>query len=197
MDVWCLIGNFTKIKTMKTKIVTLFAIVTTMVSCNNTKKTDSATDTQPSKKEMEADNVITDKYWKLITLDGKPVTMVDGQEKEVYFTLKSNDNTISGFAGCNNFNGTYELEEGNRIKFGTIATTMKSCDGVTDEHALLKVFDQADNYTLVDDDLSLHIGRRAPLAIFKAVFMKEVTIYFQNKKGSKFKFRPFLYNIYF
>ena len=154
---------------MKTKIITLFAIVSTMVSCNSTKKTDS--EKTSDTKEMAIDNVITDKYWKLITLDRKPVTMADGQEREVFFTLKSNDNTVTGFAGCNHFNGTFTLEEGNRIKFGTIATTMKACDGVTDEHTLLQVFDQADNYTLVDDDLSLNIGRRAPLAVFKSVEM--------------------------
>lgn len=153
---------------MKTKIICLFAIIATIMSCNSTKKTDS----EKISEKIETDNQITDKYWKLITLDGNPVTMVDGQEREAYFTLKSNDNTITGFAGCNHFNGTYKIEEGNRIKFGTIATTMKACDGVTNEHTLLQVFEQADNYTIVDDDLTLNVGRRAPLAIFKAVYMK-------------------------
>lgn len=157
---------------MKTKIIALFAIVTTMVSCNSTKKTDAAVETETGKTEIEMDNVITDKYWKLITLEGQAVTMVEGQEREVFFTLKSNDNTINGFAGCNNFNGSFTLEEGNRIKFGTIATTMKACDGVTKEHEFLQVFDQADNYTIVNDELSINVGRRAPLAVFKAVYMK-------------------------
>ena len=155
---------------MKTKIITLFAIVTTMVSCNSTKKTDSVTD-KDTTTEMEIDNVITDKYWKLVTLEGQAVTMVEGQEREVFFTLKSNDKSVNGFAGCNSFSGDYTLEDGNRIKFGTLATTMKACDGVKDEHSFLQVLDQADNYTIVNDELSLNVGRRAPLAVFKAVYM--------------------------
>ncbi len=152
---------------MKTKMICLFAILTTMVSCNSIKKNDS----DKTKDKTQVDNVITDKYWKLVTLEGQPITMVDGQEKEVSFTLNSHNNTITGFAGCNNFNGTYELKSGNRIRIGTIATTMKACDGVTNEHDFLQVFDQADNYTIVNDELSLNIGRRAPLAVFKAVYM--------------------------
>ena len=156
---------------MKTKIITLFAIVTTMLSCNSTKKTESVTD-KDTTTEMEMDNVITDKYWKLVTLEGQAVTMVEGQEREVFFTLKSNDKSVNGFAGCNTFSGDYTLEDGNRIKFGTLATTMKACDGVKDEHTFLQILDQADNYTIVNDELSLNVGRRAPLAVFKAVYMK-------------------------
>lgn len=156
---------------MKVRIITLFAIITTMVSCNTTKKTDSATQNNADT-EVEKDNVITDKYWKLVTLEGKAVTMVEGQEREVFLTLKSHDKTVNGFAGCNSFSGDYTLEDGNRIKFGTIATTMKACDGVVTEHTFLQVLDQADNYTIVNDELSLNVGRRAPLAVFKAVYMK-------------------------
>lgn len=138
------------------------------MSCNSTKKTADSAE-KPSK---EIDNIITDKYWKLVMLEGQKVTMVDGQEKEASFTLNSKNNTITGFSGCNNFNGTFELNDGNRIRIGTLATTMRACDGVTNEHSLLKVFDQADNYTIVNDELRLNIGRRAPLAVFKAVYMK-------------------------
>lgn len=52
--------------------------------------------------------------------------MTVNQEKEQYFILK-NDETVSGFAGCNQFNGQFELSEGNRIRFNkNLALTMKS-----------------------------------------------------------------------
>ena len=156
---------------MKTKIITLFAIVTTMVSCNSTKKADSVTDKNATT-EMEMDNVITDKYWKLVTLEGKPVTMTENQEREAFMTIKSNDKKVNGFAGCNNFFGDVTLEKGNRIKFNAIGTTMMACDGETIERNFLEVLDQADNYTIVGDELSLNVGRRAPLAVFKSVEMK-------------------------
>ncbi|RTE55312.1 META domain-containing protein [Arenibacter aquaticus] len=118
-----------------------------------------------------SDNKIVNKYWKLTTLMGKEVEMADNQEREQYFILKS-DHTITGFAGCNHFNGSYKLEEGNRIRFNeNLAVTMKAClDGNNNESAFLKVFKMADNYTINGDVLKLNVGRRAPLAVFEAVY---------------------------
>ena len=118
-----------------------------------------------------SDNEIVNKYWKLTELNGKKVTMLENQEKEQYFILKS-DNTITGFAGCNTFNGKYTLKEGMRISFDeNMAITMKACPDVDfNESELMQVFLQADNYSIHDDHLSLNIGRRAPLAKFEAVY---------------------------
>ena len=68
-------------------------------------------------------------------------------------------------------NGEYTLEEGNRIRFSNMAVTMKACPDVgVNEKEFLKVFELADNYTIQDDTLSLNVGRRAPLAVFEAVY---------------------------
>lgn len=114
---------------------------------------------------------IVEKYWKLKTLEGKDIEMVDNQEREIFFTLKSQDNRVNGFAGCNSISGEYTLEEGNRIRFSKMATTMKMCPDVDiNESEFLKVFELADNYTINGDVLSLNVGRRAPLAVFEAVY---------------------------
>ena len=114
---------------------------------------------------------IVEKYWKLKTLDGKDVKMADNQEREIFFTLKSQDNRVTGFAGCNTISGEYILEEGNRIRFDKMATTLMMCPDVdVNESEFLKVFELADNYTINDDVLSLNVGRRAPLAVFEAVY---------------------------
>ncbi|WP_027126385.1 META domain-containing protein [Gelidibacter mesophilus] len=114
---------------------------------------------------------IVEKYWKLKTLQGKDVKMADNQEREIFFTLKSQGNRVTGFAGCNTINGEYTLEEGNRIRFKGMLTTLKACPNVAiNESEFLKVFELADNYTIVDDVLSLNVGRRAPLAVFEAVY---------------------------
>lgn len=114
---------------------------------------------------------IVEKYWKLKTLEGKDVKMADNQEREIYFTLKGQDNRVTGFAGCNLISGEYELEEGNRIRFHNMATTLKMCPDVdVNESVFLQIFEIADNYTIVDDVLSLNVGRRAPLAVFEAVY---------------------------
>lgn len=122
-------------------------------------------------KRASENSEIVEKYWKLKTLEGKDVEMVDNQEREIYFTLKSEENQITGFSGCNTFTGHYALEEGNRIRFTHIATTMKACPDVDiNESELLQIFDLADNYTIQGDELSLNVGRRAPLAVFEAVY---------------------------
>ena len=116
------------------------------------------------------DNQIVNKYWKLKTLEGKNIEMAKNQAKAQYFILKS-DGTITGFAGCNHFSGTFKLEDGNRIHFNeNMAVTMKICPDVNvNENEFLKVFNLTDNYTINGNTLNLNVGRRAPLAIFEAV----------------------------
>lgn len=117
------------------------------------------------------DSSIVNKYWKLIMLEGKKVSMVKNQEREAYFILRSEQNSVTGFAGCNTFNGTYTLTEGWRIRFSQMATTLMACPDVNvNEGEFLKVFELADNYTIHSDTLSLNVGRRAPLAVFEAVY---------------------------
>ena len=121
--------------------------------------------------KLDSDQVITEKYWKLKTLEGQEIKMSENQEREIYFMLKADENRLTGFSGCNTFAGSYTIEEGQRIRFSQIATTMKACPDVdVNETEILKVFDLADNYTVKDDVLSLNVGRRSPLAVFEAVY---------------------------
>ncbi len=115
------------------------------------------------------ENNLTNKYWKLIELQGKPVKTVEGQ-REIHFILKPENQRIGGFAGCNNLNGTYEIQPANRIKFSKIATTMKACIDMTQEKDFLKILEMADSYNLSKDTLKLYRARMAPLAKFEAVY---------------------------
>lgn len=143
-----------------------FTIVNGELALNKGKRSPLAT----FKREVLINEPIVEKYWKLKTLDGKSVTMTKNQEREVYFTLK-NDNSIKGFAGCNYINGQYTLEKCNRIRFTNVLSTLKACqDNDSIEGEFLKIFELVDNYTITDDELSLNIGRRAPLAVFEAVY---------------------------
>lgn len=157
---------------MKTKLITLALIIITTIGCNTTKKDNSKSkDNSYIKKEIVSDNPITEKYWKLKTLQGKSIEMVANQEKEIYFMLKTNENSVVGFSGCNTFGGTYTLEKGNRIRFTQMLSTLKACPDVDiNESEFLKVFELADNFTINGDILSLNVGKRAPLAIFEAIY---------------------------
>ena len=148
---------------MKTKTAFFALIAMVIMGCNSTKNVTTET----------KDNSITEKYFKLITLEGKTVTMAENQQREIFFTLRTEGNKVTGFAGCNSFSGEYTLEDGNRIRFKNMAVTMMACpDVAVNEAELLEMFELADNYTIVNDVLSLNVGRRAPLAVFEAVYMK-------------------------
>ncbi len=114
---------------------------------------------------------IVNKYWKLKTLEGKPVKMSANQDIKQYFILNQ-DGTMNGFTGCNQINGEYKLENGNRIRFKeNMAVTLKACpDKDLSELDFLEVFKLADNYTMDGNTLSLNVGRRTLLAIFEAVY---------------------------
>lgn len=114
---------------------------------------------------------ITEKYWKLVELRGQPVARL---EREPHLILKAEGNRVNGFAGCNNFTGTYTLDTASaRIHFNPLASTEKFCaTGMDVEDAFKEVLGQVDNYSLNGDHLTLNRARMAPLARFEAVYLR-------------------------
>ena len=158
---------------MKTPLIIAIMATFILLGCSNSRKANKQSDTNNQTSDTlssKDNNSITNKYWKLITLEGKKVTRAKNQEREANFILRTEQKMVTGFAGCNTFSGTYTLAEGWRIRFSQMATTMKACPDVdVNEGKFLKVFELVDNYTINGDTLSLNVGRRAPLAVFEAV----------------------------
>lgn len=123
--------------------------------------------------KIDMDNVITEKYWKLIELNGKEITFApEGQIREAHFILKNEDKRVIGNTGCNNMNGSYSLsEENNGIQFTPLATTRMACIGVDYEADYIDMFQTCDNYTVQNDTLILSKGE-TPLAKFVAVYLQ-------------------------
>tara|TARA_B100000614_G_scaffold253215_1_gene266869 strand:+ start:150 stop:896 length:747 start_codon:yes stop_codon:yes gene_type:complete len=117
------------------------------------------------------DDVITETYWKLVELNGQPVPVLD---REPYLILKAEDRRVTGFGGCNNFSGSYTLDEAAlRISFSRVVSTMMACpSGMEVERAFHEVLQTVDNYSLNGDRLSLNRARMAPLARFEAVYLR-------------------------
>jgi heat shock protein HslJ len=117
---------------------------------------------------------ILNKYWKLVELIGQPVKMTASDQREPHITLHLDGNRLSGTGGCNTFSGTYELQPGNRIRFSqNMATTLLPCGDNQTEQELLKVLQEADNYSLASDTaMTLNKARMAPLARFRVVYFK-------------------------
>ncbi|MDR2040310.1 MAG: META domain-containing protein [Bacteroidales bacterium] len=117
---------------------------------------------------------ITEKYWKLIELNGKPVVVDQPGQREAFMVLHTEGNRVHGNGSCNSFNGMFELENMNRIKFSKMAATMMACINMETEIAFMKTLEMVDNYTLSADGkhLSLNRARMAPLARFEVVYLR-------------------------
>lgn len=135
------------------------------------KKIESSQPDQYTLKKIMFDEKITEKYWKLIELNGKAVKVTPGQQREAYMILKDQENRVNGNGGCNSFFGTYELN-GNSIRFKGIGATRMACQDMETETELFQILEQVDNFTLKDDTLSLNKGRMAPLAKFEVVWLR-------------------------
>jgi copper homeostasis protein (lipoprotein) len=108
--------------------------------------------------------------WVLSEIHGQPVVQRGEDERAPWFILGADSDRIHGFGGCNTFNGTYKLEEGDRIGFSQMASTKMACPGleVDYESMVFEVLEMADNYSLRDDMLLLNQGQMAPLAVWRA-----------------------------
>ena len=115
---------------------------------------------------------ITEKYWKLIELYGKPVSTGG---RDAFITLRNENNRVNGNTGCNTITGTYEIDPTRyRIKFSQMATTMMACLNMEVENELIKILNLVDNYTMTADGkhLTLNRARMVPLALFEVVYME-------------------------
>lgn len=120
----------------------------------------------------DEENGITEKYWKLKTLEGKEVEMGEDQQKEVHFTLKERDHRVQGFSGCNNFSGKYSLKDDSQITFSQVIGTLKAClNQDFNESAFLKIFGEVDHYRQDGDNLELRNTNNEVLATFEAVYL--------------------------
>jgi heat shock protein HslJ len=155
---------------MKTQLTILALMALIVMGCHTTQKNNmDGTDDS-----LVTPTAITEGRWELIQLEGAAVDQSDTKGKKIYFTLNSADGKVNGFAGCNTFFGDYTLEPGGRIRFSKLANTRMACpDAAINENEVLEVFRLADNYTLNEGTLTLNVGRRAPLAVFRKVSPEE------------------------
>ncbi|MEA3479372.1 MAG: META domain-containing protein, partial [Bacteroidota bacterium] len=94
-------------------------------------------------------------HWKLVKLNDKPVqTGLD--EKELFIHLLEEESRVSGYSGCNNFSGGYELEK-DKIKFGMLMSTKKMCiDAMDQEQEFLKALSETVRYAIEGEKLYLY-----------------------------------------
>jgi len=119
---------------------------------------------------------ITERYWKLIELNGKPVVLdASTGGRNAFIILKIEENRVNGNTGCNTLTGAYEIDPTRyRIRFLQMAVTLKACMNMEVENELKRVLELVDNYAMSADEkyLGLNRARISPLALFEAVYMR-------------------------
>lgn len=99
---------------------------------------------------------LLDTYWRAVEIDGAPVRLHPGT-REPHIVLRKEDRRLSGYAGCNNLAGGYELA-GDRLRFGRLAVTRRACigDGANElEAAFLRALEAAAAWTITGEALEL------------------------------------------
>lgn len=124
------------------------------------------------KKSADADvaekNLIGEKKWQLIELDGKPITgEVNG--KMPYLNFLPNESRYSATGGCNTMNGEYKFTGNRKIEFTRGISTLMACEDMESDRALAGVFEKTKKYSLENDVLSFYEGGKNALAKFKAI----------------------------
>ncbi len=131
----------------------------------------SSAPTSSSASSSATDEPLQETYWKLVELQGKPVTTAE-QQREASLIFHTKGNRITGSGGCNRLMGGYVLE-GNSLHFKGVASTMMAClHGMETEQGLVGVLNKVESWKISGKSLGLFGKEEAPLARFEAVALK-------------------------
>ena len=118
-----------------------------------------------------ADEPLRETYWKLMELNGKPVTAAD-QQQEAHLVFRTQNSRISGSGGCNRLMGSYAVE-GNAMHFKGVASTMMAClHGMETEQAFVGALNKVQSWKIAGKHLEMYDESGTMLAKFEARAMK-------------------------
>lgn len=120
--------------------------------------------------EPTAQAEFSNTYWKLMSIGDNAVeTIVGARELFVQFMLE--ENQVRGFAGCNNFMGSYQVD-GNTLQLTPMAGTRKMCpSGMDQEQAFLQAFTDVVGYQIEGEQLKLQNAAGETLLAFESRYM--------------------------
>lgn len=118
------------------------------------------------KNSFTFDSSLTNTRWVLRILKDKKIFIPEAG-KEIYMQFQKKENKLDGNAGCNNFFGSYTVNNG-EIKLGPLARTRMFCELQMEiEENFIKALEQTNRYEVKDNYLYLFDKRRL-LARFQA-----------------------------
>ncbi len=106
---------------------------------------------------------IVNNRWYLTEVDGEKIAP-ESVTRLPFLKVQGGERLIQGFAGCNNFTGTWFFAY-NSFAFNRIAATRMACPvGMEVEDAFLQALDNTRKYTIKDNMLNLHDRKGRVLA---------------------------------
>lgn len=122
----------------------------------------------PQFQKIKTDSNLTEKYWKLISINKREVTKDDFTAKEPHLKFRSEFNRVNGNDGCNGFGGVYFLE-GNKIKFDKMISTMMACPDSFVFNEFMKNLREEVTYKIIDEE-TLVLSSGSDVMKFKAIY---------------------------
>ena len=169
---------------MKNLVLSISLIMLNSVACKSKKKVADKTEntkTETAKEEVAASSPmapfskdlggqLVGKYWKATEIIGQPVEIPEGMEQEPYLQF-NRDGSFKAHGGCNGIFGDYELGFKNFIEISNFSQTEVECSFESFEKSFVEALTIGKQYNFIgENEMHLVIGKRAPLAKFKAVF---------------------------
>ena len=93
--------------------------------------------------------------WRLVDIGGQPSPAGADSTRPPGFTLLAEGRKVQGSAGCNRMTGTYQLD-GQKLKFGPLATTRMACPAMQTETAFLMALEATTRYEVYGSSLTLY-----------------------------------------
>ncbi|WP_372769973.1 META domain-containing protein [Pseudoalteromonas sp.] len=108
-------------------------------------------------------------YWKAIELQGEKIKTLE-DNRELFVQLKK-DGSVNGFAGCNNFMGSYVAKEFG-LRFKGLASTMMMCQGSANQldTSMHQVLQDTFEFKIKGETLTLFNESKEKIAQFNAVY---------------------------
>ena len=123
-----------------------------------------ATSAADSKPQAELLNTL----WRFTEVAGVPVT-TEPDQREPSFVLKFDGERVTGFAGCNQFSGSFTSGPG-LLDFGELMSTRMACPQLDTEQRVFEALAKTTAYTIEGERLTLLEGS-SPLAVCEAVYL--------------------------